>query len=100
MRALFLIFLVIAGFATAGAMIYYMNPSAIDVTGFGILYVSLLVGIAALFLLLGLNFLKASLLSLLILSFLLLQQLRLFNIWIGLALVVVVIIVEQKFSTI
>ncbi len=100
MRALFLLFLVIAGFATSGAMFYYMNPSAIDAAGFGILYVSLLVSMMALFLLLGLSFLRASLLSLLMLSFLLLQQLRLFNIWIGLALVVVVIIIEQKFSTI
>ena len=100
MRKLLLFLLAMAGFAIAGAMFYYIDPSAVDLAGFGIFYTALLLGIGSLFLLLGLSLLRVSLLTFLILSFILLQQLQLFNLWLGLGLVVVVVIVEQKFTTI
>lgn len=95
MKPLLHLFLSIAGFGGAGAIAYFLDPRAVDLIGFGIFYFALAIGSFNLFLLLRLTGLQAFLLTLLLLSFLVLQQMRLFTFWTGLGLVVITIVLEQ-----
>lgn len=95
MKTLLHLLLSIAGFGVATIMLYLLDPEVIDAIGFGIFYFALAIGSLNLFLLLRLTGLQAVLLTLLLLSFLLLQQLRLFTFWLGLGFVLIAIILEQ-----
>lgn len=95
MKALLHLLLSIAGFGVATTMLYLLDPEAIDAIGFGIFYFALAIGSLNLFLLLRLTGLQALLLTFLFLSFLILQQLRLFTFWLGLGFVVIAIVLEQ-----
>ena len=99
MKTLFYLLLAMVSFAVAGSMVYFLDPKALDVAGFGIFYSALLIGSFNLFLLLRLSVFQAGLLTFLFLSFLLLQQLHLFRFWIGAILVILVIVIEQYASS-
>jgi len=86
------------GFAGAGLLVYYLDPTALDTMGFVFFYLALVLGTYNLCLLLFLTHLQSSLLTFLLISFLFLQQLRLFAFWEGAALVIAVVAFEQYWS--
>jgi len=85
----------LAGFGATLAFTYYLDPTALDTMGFAFLYLALTVGMYNLCLLISLSPLQAGLLAFLLISFLLLQQLRFFAFWEGAALVSAVVVFEQ-----
>lgn len=95
MKSLSYFLLSAIGFGTAGLMLYFLNPDALDALGFFIFYTALFIGFLSLFLLLRLAKFQALLAAGLFIILLVLQHARLFNFWIGLFLVVGVIVVEQ-----
>ncbi|MBI3335706.1 MAG: hypothetical protein HY001_04370 [Candidatus Portnoybacteria bacterium] len=95
MKTLLHLVFAIVGFGFAIAMAYYFDPAGLDVVGFSFFYLSLAIGSFNLFLLLRLSRLQSGLLSLLLITFLLLQQLRFFTLWVGAILVIFAVIIEQ-----
>lgn len=95
MKSLLRLFLSVIGLGAAGAVVYFLDPEALDAVGFAAFYLALLMGFDNLFLLVRLSSLHAFLLSALIILFLILQQMRLFSLWAGLALVIMIIIIER-----
>lgn len=83
------------GFGTAGLMIYFLYPDALDILSFFIFYFALFIGFLSIFLLLRLTKLQALLAACLFIALLGLQHMRLFNFWVGLFLVIGVIVIEQ-----
>lgn len=98
MKFLLRLFFSVIGFGAAGAVVYFLDPEALDAVGFAAFYLALLMGFDNLFLLVRLSFLDAFLLSVLIILFLMLQQMRLFSLWAGFALVIMIIIIERLAS--
>ena len=95
MKTVIRLFLLCLGFAGATLISYYFDPGALDSVGFFLFYLALALGIANLFLLLRLSALQAILLTFLALSFLALRQAGLFNGWLGVGLIIIVIFIER-----
>jgi hypothetical protein len=94
MKALIHLVLAFVGFGVMGLMVFYLSPEAMDTIGFSFFYLALIIGSVNLFLLLRLSLVQAGLLATLLTLFLLLQQFRIFSIWVGLVLVMFAIVAE------
>lgn len=95
MKTLLRIILALVGFGVTGVFVYNINPYVLDTMGLVLFYAALMLGVFNLLVLLGLTRAQGVLLSGLLLAFLLLQQLRIFNIWLGAILVVLTVFTEQ-----